>query len=686
MLILYLSLNVAWAGPRDVAVLWDSSEVDQTSHTYSFVFQKFGVILNHYGFKLKYFDVNQNKFKPQDVDPKNFYGLVSWFIDDESLKLTELRNVYQQWFESGKKVISLGEIGIFYDNLQKGYDLKKINKILKIVGLKYEDHRYENSLGLQVKKLAPDSVVEFERKLVNETPAVKVFSSTNLKNKPLIEVRSLIDKKISYPVIHNDQFFMVHSGFDLFYNPALKYSQWRINPFYIAKWFVGDSTKIFPDTTTYNGKRIFYSHIDGDAFINVSDVDRKSIAGKIILDEIIERYQLPVTVSFVVAELDPKYLGKPGYLKVAREIASKNNVELATHTYHHPLSWEKQPKEFEINAYLDDPIKYKGGPIIAYPARDNKLDYNREILDSLNFINEKIAPKDKQSKFILWSGSCEPPEEAMDIVFKNKLLNMNGGDSRFDSDYPSYSHLYPLYRDVGGKIQVHSSNTNEIPYTNNWKAPFSGQLKLLETFENTDKPIRMKPMNVYYHFYSGEKLSSLNTLKKIFNYVESIDVFPMFSSSYAQLVEDYVSYSITKTPNDSYNIANHKSLKTFRLDSSNSTPNYKLSRNVIGHKKINDSLYIFLGTEDSSQVFLTDKKINDVYLHESNLRFSQFTRSEDEIIVKGSTLAKHAELELFIGGRKLIPNTGNYEFRVEGDLVKIKFKGQVVNTFLRFVQ
>ena len=146
-----ITITSAFAGSRDVAVLWDSSEVDQKSHTYSFVFQKFEVVLNHYGYKLKYFDINQKQFKATQVSPEKFYGLVTWFIDDEVLNLAQVQEVYDRWFKSGQKVISLGELGIFYDKNQEGYELAKVNKILRTVGLKYEDHQYKTALGLKVK-------------------------------------------------------------------------------------------------------------------------------------------------------------------------------------------------------------------------------------------------------------------------------------------------------------------------------------------------------------------------------------------------------------------------------------------------------------------------------------------------------------------------------------------------------
>ena len=96
---------------------------------------------------------------------------------------------------------------------------------------------------------------------------------------------------------------------------------------------------------------------------------------------------------------------------------------------------------------------------------------------------------------------------------------MNGGDSRLDGEYPSYHYVAPLYRQHEGFYQIHSSNSNENTYTNLWSGPFGGYVNAIQTFANTDSPRRILPVNVYYHFYSGERQAALEALRIVYNWV-----------------------------------------------------------------------------------------------------------------------------------------------------------------------
>tara|TARA_R110000868_G_scaffold154736_1_gene380909 strand:- start:25554 stop:27641 length:2088 start_codon:yes stop_codon:yes gene_type:complete len=662
-----------YSANRTVAVLWDSEESDARSYTYSLVHRKLEVLLNHYGLMAKYFDINEEDFKKSDIAPEKFYALISWFSDDETKNVKEVRAAYRDWFKSKKKVLTLGQMGIFYDEKQETYDLADINNTLKIVGLEYEDHQYETPLGLKVQILTDRKNVEFERSFKFEIPAVKVFKSIDDKNDVLVNIEDTINNKISPVVLRNDQFFMVHAGLDLFFNPLLKYTQWRINPFLLMEWLVGDTNQPKPDTTTINGKRIYYGHVDGDAFINISDIDRTSISGKILLDQVIEKYKLPTTISFVIAELDLKHLGKPSYQNIAKEIASKDYVELASHTYYHPLSWAVAPSQYDIDAYLDDPSKYKGGPILAYQPKDKMLSYEREIKGSLDFINEKIAPKGKESKFVLWSGSCEPPEEALEVINKHGLINMNGGDSRFDKDFPSYSHLLPLYRQVGSMTQFYSSNTNEIPYTFNWTGPFSGFSKVIDTFKNTDSPHRIKPINIYYHFYSAEKRSSLIALDAVYKWVSEQDHFPIFTSHYPSIIQGFQSTQITKMADASYILKNYGELRTFRVDHQNLSPDYEKSKNIIGHRLINDSLYLFLGEAPVSQLYLTKNKVKSTYLRWSDYSLSKFNVKVSGIEIAGKSLL-HKQINIYVADKIFEPHPLVESFNYSDGFATILFK------------
>ena len=262
---------------------------------------------------------------------------------------------------------------------------------------------------------------------------------------------------------------------------------------------------------------------------------------------------------------------------------------------------------------------------------------------------------------------------------------MNGGDSRFDKKFPSYSHLMPLYRSVDGMIQYYSSNTNEILYTNNWTGPYSGFSDVIETFENTEFPVRIKPINIYYHFYSAEKRSSLNALLTVYDWTKKQEYFPIFSSTYPDIVDGFIGAEIS-TINDSYSIKNVGKLKTFRVDSKNHYPDYKRSGNILGHRIVNDSLYLFLGSKDETILTLTTEKPNQLYMVWSDFDFDQAFLKKERIILKGKSL-KNKKMKFFVGkNRKFINNDQISSISYEDEFAVLEFKSLEIDLTLELMQ
>ena len=98
-----------------------------------------------------------------------------------------------------------------------------------------------------------------------------------------------------------------------------------------------------PDVTTENGRRLFFSHIDGDGFPSLSESPGNPPAGDVLLKEILEKYRVPTTMSVIEAETSPQglYPKMSQQLEaIARRIFRLSHVEIASHTYTHPFRWD----------------------------------------------------------------------------------------------------------------------------------------------------------------------------------------------------------------------------------------------------------------------------------------------------------------------------------------------------------
>jgi hypothetical protein len=603
---------------RRILALWDSNDHETTDYTESYIHQKLEMVFNHYGLLLDYVDIHTlspNKFSPQNL--KQYRGMILWSLDSASQNPTRLFTFLTKWQQLNLPTIVIGDVPLFENNNGRPYKWSSIQKLYNNWGLQPSKSQFENPLLINILSKDFKKKYEFERPLENEFSPVRKNTILTAKLKSWL---SYVHKKSGQRadvIIKGKNVFIAPHSYTIFTNPLDYTTQWRINPFEIISELFQTADELIADTTTLNGNRIWYSHIDGDAFISLSQVDRESLCGKIIREKIMEKYQLPISASLVTSEVDPNYLGNERYFVEVKKMMELPYIEPASHTFSHPLSWDMNPSKADVELYIKDKRTYTGGPIVAYKLIDYKMNYQQEIIGSMKFIND-ILPENKKSNMVFWSGNCRPPLEVFKLLEENNFYNINGGDSRFDRRYPSYSHVFPIYRQIGKYIQIYSSNSNENTYTNLWEGPYSGFQEVIETFKNTEKPIRIKPINIYYHYYSGEKISSLKALTKVYDWTISQEIAPIFTSEFVKIANDFIKAKSKKINKNTYVISQNGDLKTFRIDRPGLEVNYDKSKNIIGHRTINSSTYFFLGNKSESKLTIGKTKSFFPYLVNSN--------------------------------------------------------------------
>lgn len=336
---------------------------------------------------------------------------------------------------------------------------------------------------------------------------------------------------------------------------------WHLDPFAFLEQALGPLDAPVPDTTTRDGVRLFMSHIDGDGFSNFTRVELGKRSAEIVRDRILKKYPLPATVSIIEAELrglirtqrleDSKVLEA-----IARDIFALPHVEAASHSFSHPFFWIEGDREAvyydEQNLDLKEPYA--------------KLDLRREITQSVRYINEHLAAPGRPVQVFLWSGNCRPPPEALALVAELGIVNVNGGDTIISRLNPTLTAVAPRTMPWADRLQVFAPNQNENVYTNNWRGPHFGTfIHTLDTFALTESPRRLKPVNVYYHFYSADYPASFNALEKIFEAVSRQPLHAITLSHYARIARDSRETVIYTDGAGGWCLVNAGELRTFRL-------------------------------------------------------------------------------------------------------------------------
>lgn len=336
---------------------------------------------------------------------------------------------------------------------------------------------------------------------------------------------------------------------------------WHFDPFAFLLAALGETSFPAPDTTTRDGLRLFLSHIDGDGFSSFSHTEAGRRSAEVVRDRILKKYPLPVTVSIIEAELRGLVLHQrpsesPGLEAIARDIFRLPHVEVASHSFSHPFFWITGDR---TEAFYDEQnLELK----VSYP----NLDLTREIIGSVAYINERLAPPDRPVKVFLWSGNCRPPAEALALTRQLGLENLNGGDTIITPRNLTLTAVAPRSMPWGDELQIYAPNQNENVYTNNWRGPLFGTfVHVLDTFKLTESPRRLKPVNVYYHFYSGDYPAAVQALETIYDWVIAQPLHAVAVSHYARMVRDARDTTIFSAGPDRWVISSRGESRTFRL-------------------------------------------------------------------------------------------------------------------------
>ncbi|MGT2493991.1 hypothetical protein ACU4GD_34565 [Cupriavidus basilensis] len=92
---------------------------------------------------------------------------------------------------------------------------------------------------------------------------------------------------------------------------------------------------------------------------------------------------------------------------------------------------------------------------------------------------------------------------------------MNGGDTLITRSNPSWTQISPLGINKPGRhLPGLCSQPERERLHQSLARTYHGFERVIETYELTDRPLRFKPVNIYYHSYSGTKVASLRAPRR----------------------------------------------------------------------------------------------------------------------------------------------------------------------------
>lgn len=397
----------------------------------------------------------------------------------------------------------------------------------------------------------------------------------------------------------------VLSPYVIYEIPPKQGTRWIINPFDFFRRALALPEMPTPDVTTSTGRRLLMAHMDGDGFPSNAEFPGSPLAPRVMLEKIFKKYPIPTAVSVIEAETAPWGLhpAKSAEMEqIARDIFLLPHVEIASHSYSHPFDWQHLSKNAESKGYN-----------LQLPGYT--FDLHRETAGSVKYINERLAPPGKKCLIFLWTGDCNPGADGTAKTDLLGLLNMNGGDTVITNSMPTLTVVAPLGVKREGHYQIYAPNQNENVYTNDWTGPFYGFKRVIESYQLTDKPRRLKPVDIYYHTYAASKPSSLKALDEVYTWALKQPNHPVFPSAYIRRVMDFNSMVVAREDKDWLFYGNGL-IDTLRINASQGYP--AINGSVAGYNNFNDDRYLHLVPSANYRVTLAANPGTAPYLVDAN--------------------------------------------------------------------
>lgn len=602
--------------PRTILGIHDSGVKDAEDANYLYAIAE--MPLNHLGLVLE--THNARTDMPAIGNRQDVRGVLVWLGDGRDLPFERLVSLAREATTRGIPFVLIGTIPNGRDSGGKPITLSDQNRLLGLIGLQSQGSFVPYSFDLKA-TVNDAGMVEFERKLPNPPPASEAVVPTVAGAKSyLAYVRNGPEGGAIHAVVLTPKGGYVAEGFSHYESRNGNLLQWYLNPFaFFASAFHTDGMPV-ADTTTLDGRRLYYSHIDGDGWGNVSTADayagKGTLASEVILHDIVDGYPaLPVTVAPIAGDLDPAWGGTVTSQQIARALFARANVEPSTHTFTHPFEWKffgpGYKPENELR-FLKKYPKYHLAPGLTptppsaptsalarnydAPRAYGDIPYNlhREVEGSVAWINS-FCPPGKRVRLLQWSGDTSPTEDAVAAVINAGLLNLNGRDTRFDGETPSYTGVSPIGRRSGRYMQISASHANENVYTDLWQGRFFGYRYLKTSLINTETPRRIKPVNLYYHMYSGEKQASLAALKEVLDYASRQDLAPVTATRFAAIGQGFFTARFEDAGPQAWKIRNRGALNTIRFDNAAALDvDAEKSAGIMGSRHRDATLYVSL--------------------------------------------------------------------------------------------
>lgn len=566
-----------------------------------------GLVLHHLGLVVDYRAVEDSLLGDEGLD--SYCGILLWFNTDS----IENPDRFARWLARqpalGRPLVVFENLGCLRDN-RSGADIspKALEDLYKALGIKLGGSWTDMPWLLEIVHKDP-KMCDFERPLNHELSHFIEVTSLRPENQVHLKIRRK-DRPgcVADAVVTGPGGGFCLSTYAIHYDEEGDRIQWRIDPFRFITSALRLEGQPRLDTTSRNGTRMCLIDIDGDGSDVMCRWRAPSTCAEVFFDHVLSKRPFLFTVSFIGCLLDPALHPSPTGIAAARRIFSHQQVEPAHHSYSHPFDWLGDRAGLLVPSY-------------------EKFDLRREIVGAKELLERVACPPGKPIRICLWTGAGNPDRKALLMSQQAGLRNFNSAIPRFDPSHPSVAHLSSPYRNVEGLIQNLNAGPSDYSLTASWTQPTIAFRNVLYTFSWSEKPRRLIPVNLYFHFYLLANLDGRMALDEVFQWMESESLHPVFTSDYIRATEGFLDAVVERVGPDDWSVSNYGNCSSARFDQTTATVDLDRSRGVLGFNHVNGSLYVHLDGSSPARILLGSRPASRPYLVESTVMMRNLRES-----------------------------------------------------------
>ncbi|MCA8977765.1 MAG: hypothetical protein KDC98_23775 [Planctomycetes bacterium] len=322
--------------PRVVVMLVGNAIEDLEAEDQDAARQVLQMPLNHLGLRLERIGVDRDA-PPPDVDARRVRAVGTWFADE--LQLPEW---VWPWLERQQRAVRMLHFGSVRP-LARADGGERLRRYLGRFGLGYDSTEVADPARIDVDFPRPD-LVPFESRPVYERLHHGPWSQDE-RNRVWLATRDLErPRRPRSPIVTGSWGGLALQPWCVRIGSNADDRRWYVDPFAFLTEALDLSGLPVPDPCVRFGRRLFVLHVDGDGFESVSTVEEGKLCGEVFRERIVDRWQVPMTISFIIAGLtdDLAPTQPTPRMQLAREILARPWVEAASHSVLHPLNWRRQ--------------------------------------------------------------------------------------------------------------------------------------------------------------------------------------------------------------------------------------------------------------------------------------------------------------------------------------------------------